>query len=59
VEINEKVIARVEVAISMGVEVEEIIAFLAQDGIVGYDAWLAYKAGEQMLKFHTNLMRIT
>lgn len=48
--VTERVIARVENAISVGAPVESIVDFLAADGITGYDAFLAYKAAEVSLR---------
>jgi len=47
--VTERVIGRVEVAISVGAPVESIVDLLAHEGITGYDAFLAYKAAEVSL----------
>lgn len=44
--VTERLIARVENAINVGAEVEDIVQLLAGHGVTGYDAWLAYKAAE-------------
>lgn len=44
--VTERVIARVENAINVGAPIEVILDFLAHNGIIGYDAFLAVKAAE-------------
>jgi hypothetical protein len=48
--VTERVIARVEAAICVGAPAESIVDFLAAEGIVGYDAFLAFKAAEVSLR---------
>ncbi len=45
-QVTERLIARVENAINVGAEMEDIVQMLAGYGVTGYDAWLAYKAAE-------------
>jgi len=47
--VTELVIGRVEAAISVGASAEDIVALLADEGITGYDAFLAFKAAEVSL----------
>lgn len=49
-DINERLIARVENAIAIGAPVEDIAQMLKGYGLTGYNAWLAYKAGEVSLR---------
>lgn len=44
--VSERIIARVEIAISMGASALDIKTLLTEAHITGYDAWLAFKAGE-------------
>ncbi len=48
--ITERVIARVEAAICVGADAESIVSMLESEGVVGYDAFLAYKAAEVSLR---------
>jgi len=48
--VTERLIARVENAINVGAEVEDIVQLLAGHGVTGYDAWLAYKAAEVSIR---------
>ena len=50
VKITSDIIRRVEAAIGSDVPVENVVAMLASEGITGYDAFLAYKAGEVSLR---------
>lgn len=48
--ITENIIRRVETAICLGESAENIVSFLKERGIEGYDAYLAYKAAEVSIK---------
>lgn len=48
--VTERVIARVEAAISVGASPESIVELLASAGVTDYDAFLAYKAAEVSLR---------
>lgn len=51
--VTENIIARVENAMYVGASPEDIVQILADAGITGYDAWLAYKAAEVSIKIRS------
>jgi len=48
--VTEKVINRVEMALGLGIPLDEIVQMLADDEIEGYDAYLAVKAAEVSIR---------